>query len=123
MIKQPPAGVGACVRPGEGRPRCMSLIVYLFALLFSGLIVGALARLLLPGATPITVLRSVPVGVAGSFAAALLSLAVFYGRRGGGLLLSVLFASLFVWLIRRSRQRSLGGRHDGGYRRRGAFGL
>jgi len=101
----------------------MSLIVYLFALLFSGLIVGALARLLLPGRDPMSILQTILVGIAGSFAAGLVSLAVFDGRRGGGLLLSVLFATLFVWLIRRSRQRSLGGRHDGGDRRRGAFGL
>jgi uncharacterized membrane protein YeaQ/YmgE (transglycosylase-associated protein family) len=83
----------------------MSLIVYLIVLAFTGLIVGALARLALPGRDPMTIPQTILVGMAGSFAAGLLALLIFGGRNGGGIVLSVAFATLFVWLIRRSRER------------------
>jgi uncharacterized membrane protein YeaQ/YmgE (transglycosylase-associated protein family) len=83
----------------------MSLIVYLIALALTGLVVGALARLALPGRDPMTIPQTMLVGIAGSFAAGLLALAVFDGRKGGGILLSIAFATLFVWLIRRARDR------------------
>ena len=104
----------------------MSLITYLILLAVTGIVVGALARLLLPGRDPMSLLQTMLVGIAGSFVAGLVASAIFDGRRGGGLILSVLFATLFVWLIRRSRQRSHGGHgHTRGRhgRRRGAFGL
>jgi uncharacterized membrane protein YeaQ/YmgE (transglycosylase-associated protein family) len=92
----------------------MSLIVYLMLLVVSGLFVGALGRLALPGRDPMSIGQTILVGIAGSFAAGLLSLALFHGRHGGGIVLSVAFATLFVWLIRRSRERGgqsgLGGR-------------
>jgi hypothetical protein len=48
---------------------------------------------------------------------------IFDGRRGGGLLLSVIFAAVIVYVVRRSRGGSLmsPGRPDG-QRRRGMFG-
>lgn len=99
----------------------MSLIVYLIALALTGLVVGALARLLLPGPDPMSILQTMLVGIAGSFAAGLVSLAIFDGRRGGGIILSVVFATLFVWLIRRSRARS--DVDQGAAPRRRGFGL
>ncbi|MEA2166986.1 MAG: hypothetical protein QOF76_286, partial [Solirubrobacteraceae bacterium] len=55
----------------------------------------------------------------GTFVAGLVSLAIFHGRHGGGLLLSLAFAVLFVWLIRRGRERSIQrrpqGRHTFGF--------
>ena len=87
----------------------MSLILYLILLAISGLFVGAIARLILPGRDPMTIGQTMLVGVAGSFAAGLVSLALFHGRHGGGLLLSLAFAVLFVWLIRRHRERTTGG--------------
>jgi uncharacterized membrane protein YeaQ/YmgE (transglycosylase-associated protein family) len=86
----------------------MSLIVYLVALVASGLVVGALGRLALPGRDPMTIPQTILIGIAGSLAAGLLALALFDGRRGGGLLLSVAFAMLFVWLARRARERTPG---------------
>ena len=99
----------------------MSLIVYLILLAVTGIVVGALARLALPGRDPMSLLQTMLVGIAGSFVAGLVATALFDGRRGGGLLLSVVFATLFVWLIRRSRDRDAGHGRNG--RRRGAFGL
>lgn len=85
----------------------MSLILYLIALAFTGLIVGALGRLALPGRDPMGIGTTILVGVAGSFLAGLVSLAIFHGRHGGGILLSVLFATLIVYVIRRSRGGTL----------------
>jgi uncharacterized membrane protein YeaQ/YmgE (transglycosylase-associated protein family) len=94
----------------------MSLIAYLIILVITGLIVGALGRLALPGRDPMSIPQTILVGIAGSFAAGLVSLLLFGGRNGGGIVLSVLFATLFVWLIRRSRTRSTGAPHRGAWR-------
>jgi len=80
---------------------------YILALAFTGLIVGALARLALPGRDPMSIFQTILVGVAGSFAAGLLY-AVLFHRNGGGILLSVLFSTAIVYAIRRSRGGSLG---------------
>ncbi|HEY8583242.1 MAG TPA: hypothetical protein VIL49_09845 [Capillimicrobium sp.] len=89
----------------------MSLIVYLIALLFTGLVVGALGRLLIPGPDPMGVGATILVGIAASFIAGLISLALF-GRNGAGILLSVVCAMGIVWLLRKTRPRHTG--HGGG---------
>jgi uncharacterized membrane protein YeaQ/YmgE (transglycosylase-associated protein family) len=81
----------------------MSVIVYLILLAVTGLIVGALARFALPGRDPMSLLQTMLIGIAGSVAAGLVSLLIFDGREGGGILLSVIFASVIVYFIRRSR--------------------
>ena len=80
----------------------MSLIVYIIVLFLSGLFVGALARLALPGPDPMTLLQTAVVGIAGSFLAGVVW-AILFHRNGGGVLLSVLFATGIVYLVRRSR--------------------
>jgi uncharacterized membrane protein YeaQ/YmgE (transglycosylase-associated protein family) len=94
----------------------LSLIAYLILLVLTGLIVGALARLALPGRDPMTLPQTALIGIAGSFLAGLIALAVFHGRAGGGLVLSVLCSTFLVWLVRRARDR------NGGQSRRGGFG-
>lgn len=84
----------------------MSLIGYILALALTGLIVGALARLALPGRDPMSIFQTILVGIAGSFAAGLLYALLFH-RNGGGILLSVLFSTAIVYAIRRSRGGSL----------------
>ena len=84
----------------------MSLIGYIIALLFTGLIVGALGRLALPGRDPMSIFQTILVGIAGSFAAGLLYAALFH-RNGGGILLSVVFSIAIVYAIRRSRGGTL----------------
>lgn len=91
----------------------MGLVVYLVLLLFVGLVVGALARLLLPGPDPMGVGMTALVGLCGTFSAGLFSWYVLH-RHGAGLLLSVLFSMLVVWIYRRSR--------GGAYRRRAPGG-
>lgn len=97
----------------------MSLIAFLIATFFSGLIIGALARLALPGRDPMSIWQTALVGVAGSFGAGLLVALVSGGRYTAGFLASFAGAFLIVYLIRRSRGGGLtdpGG--AGGGRRR-----
>jgi uncharacterized membrane protein YeaQ/YmgE (transglycosylase-associated protein family) len=98
------------------------MITYLIALLFTGLIVGALARLALPGRDPMSIPATIGIGIAGSFISGLIYSAVTDGRaRGGGILLAVLVTTGLVYLVRRSR-RGRGGVTAPGHDRRGAFG-
>jgi uncharacterized membrane protein YeaQ/YmgE (transglycosylase-associated protein family) len=83
------------------------VIGYLLLLVLSGLVVGALARLALPGRDPMGIGVTILVGIAGSLAAGMLAYAVFDERHGGGILLSVLFSTLIVYAIRRSRGGTL----------------
>jgi uncharacterized membrane protein YeaQ/YmgE (transglycosylase-associated protein family) len=78
------------------------LLVYLIILFVSGLVVGALARLLLPGPDPMGIGMTALVGICGTLSAGLFSWYVLH-RHGAGLLLSVVFSMLVVWIYRRSR--------------------
>jgi uncharacterized membrane protein YeaQ/YmgE (transglycosylase-associated protein family) len=79
----------------------MSFIVYLIVIAAVGLVVGALARLALPGRDPMSVGQTMLVGIAGSLVAGLITYAVW--DAGPGIVLSVLFATLIVYFVRRSR--------------------
>jgi uncharacterized membrane protein YeaQ/YmgE (transglycosylase-associated protein family) len=83
----------------------MSLLAFLIVLVVIGLVVGALARLLLPGPDPMGIGMTIVVGLLGSFAAGLFSWYVLQ-RHGAGLILSVLFSMLIVYLMRRAGSRS-----------------
>ncbi len=84
----------------------MSLLLYLIVLAISGLFVGALARLSLPGPDPMSISRTILLGLAGNLGAGLIVLAIW--RRGvPGVVLSVACSSLILYLIRRSRGGSL----------------
>ncbi len=84
----------------------MSLLAYLIILAVSGLFVGALARLALPGPDPMSIFQTILLGLAGNFAAGMIVLAIW--RRGvPGVVLSVACSSLILYLIRRSRGGSL----------------
>jgi uncharacterized membrane protein YeaQ/YmgE (transglycosylase-associated protein family) len=85
----------------------MGIIVYLIILFFTGLVVGGLARLLLPGPDPMGVWMTALVGLCGAFSAGLFSWYVLH-RHGGGLVLSVLFSMLVVWIYRRSHTARYG---------------
>ena len=96
----------------------MSVIVYLIILFFMGLFVGALARLLLPGPDPMGVFMTALVGLCGTFSAGLFSWYVLH-RHGAGLVLSVVFSVLVVWIYRVSRRSGHGAGGPGP--RRGRF--
>ncbi len=88
----------------------MGMLLFLVSLLIGGLIIGALARLLVPGRNPIGLLRTILVGLAGSFLGGLvghflLRLRYRYSL-GVGFLLAVLFAALILYAFEgRSRRR------------------
>ena len=84
----------------------MGVIAYLIILAASGLAVGALARLALPGADPMTLPETMLVGVAGSCVAGLIARLLF-GWSGASILLSVLSATGIVYVIRRRRAGEL----------------
>jgi uncharacterized membrane protein YeaQ/YmgE (transglycosylase-associated protein family) len=80
----------------------MSTIVFIVSVLVSGLIVGALGRLALPGPDPMSIPQTIAIGIVGSFLAGMLTWALF-GRSGAGILLAVLVTTGLVYLVRRAR--------------------
>jgi uncharacterized membrane protein YeaQ/YmgE (transglycosylase-associated protein family) len=96
----------------------LSIVLYIILLALSGLVVGALARLALPGRDPLTIFQTIAVGLAGSFLAGLVY-ALIFRRQGGGIVVS---ATIIVYIIRRSRggtlTRPAPERDDVGYRER-----
>jgi len=85
----------------------MGLFAYLILLAVSGLFVGALARLALPGKDPMSILQTILIGIVGSLVAGLVVYAVTGGRSTGGIVLSVLAATGLVYLVRRRRGGTL----------------
>ena len=95
----------------------MALLTYLIVLALVGLVVGALARLALPGPDPMGIGMTILIGIAGTFIGGLL-MAVLFGRNGAGLVVSVLCATGIVYLMRRSRGGSITDPGLGARRRR-----
>ena len=81
----------------------MGIIAYLIYLALIGLILGALARLALPGKDPMSIPMTIGLGIAGSFIGGLLTLLLTGGRSGGGLFAAFACTVLLVYLVRRSR--------------------
>jgi uncharacterized membrane protein YeaQ/YmgE (transglycosylase-associated protein family) len=71
-------------------------------LIITGLIVGALARLIIPGRQRMGILMTILVGVAGSLVGGFVGQAIF--GRPGGFILAVICAALIVWLLSRTRR-------------------
>ena len=77
------------------------MLIYLIVLVIWGLILGALARLALPGRDPMSLPQTILVGIGGSLIGGIVSRVLFGGYYG----LILAFACSFgiVYLIRRSR--------------------
>ena len=88
----------------------MSLIVYLIILAVSGLFVGALARLSLPGRDPMTIPQTIILGLAGNLIARIIVWLV-WGHNVPGLVLSVACSSVILYFVRRSRGGGLARPH------------
>jgi uncharacterized membrane protein YeaQ/YmgE (transglycosylase-associated protein family) len=80
----------------------MSLLAYLLLLALSGLVIGALARLALPGPDPMSIPATIGLGLAGAFVGGLVMRLLFHAA-GAGIVVSVLCATLILWGIRRVR--------------------
>ena len=72
---------------------------FILVLAVWGLVVGALARLALPGPDPMGMLATIGLGLAGSFIGGVVS-EIFLGHTAG-ILFSVLGATLLLYLHRR----------------------
>ncbi|HYA09248.1 MAG TPA: hypothetical protein VEG24_06630 [Gaiellaceae bacterium] len=72
---------------------------FILVLVLEGLVVGALARLALPGPDPMGIPATIGLGLAGSFAGGILSWLVL--GHAGGLIVSILAATLLLYLHRR----------------------
>ena len=72
---------------------------FILVLAVEGLIVGALARLALPGPDPMGIFATIGLGLAGAFVGGIVSW-LFLGHVGG-LIISVLVSILLLYLHRR----------------------
>lgn len=87
------------------------LVLYLIYLLIGGLIVGALARLVLPGPDPMSWLATLGYGIAGSFIGGVLGRLLGLGNLG--LLLGVACAAGLIWYFRRRGKSASGAQPPG----------
>jgi len=86
----------------------MDPIAFILFAALSGIVVGAIARLIIPGRDPMSILQTMLVGVAGSLIAALITYYLFDREAAPGLLLSVVCAAVLVFAIRKFRERQGG---------------
>ncbi|MGH9172488.1 MAG: GlsB/YeaQ/YmgE family stress response membrane protein [Acidimicrobiales bacterium] len=87
------------------------MFLLIIGLLFSGLIIGALGRLVVPGRNPIGLLGTIGAGIAGSFFCGLVArfaLKEGYGVSGlVGFVLAVMFTALIVKALSPRASRAL----------------
>lgn len=81
----------------------MSILVFLIALAVGGLIVGALARLALPGPDPMSIPMTILLGIAGSTLGGVVARLVL--GTGGGLVFALLGSIVLLYLYRRFVQK------------------
>jgi uncharacterized membrane protein YeaQ/YmgE (transglycosylase-associated protein family) len=85
--------------PGRGMVAPMSLLALIVVLAVWGLIVGALARWAVPGPDPMSIWRTMLLGIAGTFVG--LFIGRLLGFTGGGLLFGILGGVLLLILWRK----------------------
>jgi len=78
-----------------------SLLVFLLVLALFGLIVGAIARLIVPGPTPMGILATMASGVAGAFLGGLVGKLLFGSTYAPGWIMSIIGAVVVVALVGR----------------------
>ncbi len=78
------------------------MLLYLVFLVIQGLIIGALARLALPGKDPLSLFQTMAVGLAGSFVSGMIAYAAG-GRGGAPFFIAFVVSVLIVYVIRRRR--------------------
>lgn len=81
-------------------------VTLVIIILLSGLVVGALGRLVIPGPNPMTVFTTILVGIGGAILGGLIGNLLF--GTPGGFVLSVVGAALIVLWIERGRARRAG---------------
>lgn len=89
-------------RPSVGW-RTLEGVALLVIILVSGLVVGALGRLLVPGPNPMGLFKTAFVGIGGAIAGGVVGNLLF--DEPGGFILAVLGAAVIVWWLERSNAR------------------
>jgi len=84
----------------------MGLFEFIVWLVITGLVIGGLARLALPGPDPMGIGATILIGLAGSLLGGIVT-SLIAGRNGWSFLVAVACATVIVYLIRRSRGGSL----------------
>lgn len=89
----------------RGSPSDMSVLGLVLSLLISGLIVGALGRLAVPGPNPMSIGLTILIGIGGSFVGGLVAALI-----GGGIIIAIVLeiavaAGLVVLVSRRTARR------------------
>ena len=87
------------------------LVLYLIYLLVGGLIIGLLARLVLPGPDPMSWIATIGYGIAGSFIGGILGRILGLGNLG--LLLGIACAAGLIWYFRRRGKPAASGTPPG----------
>ncbi len=82
----------------------MDILVFVLVVVLGGLIVGALARLAVPGPDPMSIWRTIVLGILGSLFGSLIAALVGMGN-GGGLIFALIGAVLLLVLYRRVVQK------------------
>lgn len=85
----------------------MSLLGFVLSLVITGLVIGALGRLVVPGPNPMSLWLTLAVGIVGSFVGGVITALV-----GGGIIVAVILevlvaAGLVVLISRRDAGRRL----------------
>ena len=89
-----------------------TVISYLFALIVSGLVIGALGRLAVPGRNPMGIGMTILLGIGGSLLGGLVTRALGLGT-SFSFLAAVLAAAGLVYLVSGRSRGLLGGRRGG----------
>jgi uncharacterized membrane protein YeaQ/YmgE (transglycosylase-associated protein family) len=75
---------------------------FILGLILTGLILGALGRLIVPGRQSMSILVTILVGIGGSLLGGIVGRAIF--GRPGGFILGALCSALIVYLLARTRR-------------------
>lgn len=79
------------------------MVLLIVWIILTGLVIGALGRLVIPGPNPMSIPMTILVGIGGSIIGGIVGRLLF--GRPGGIILAILGAALIVWLVQRSQRR------------------
>ena len=81
----------------------MDFFLLIILLAVQGLVIGAFARLALPGKDPLSLFETMGIGIAGSLIAGIVFYLIFGDSAAPGFLGALVFSVLIVYVIRRRR--------------------
>ena len=82
------------------------MILFILGLILTGLIVGALARLLVPGRDPMSLGATLLLGIVGSILGGIIGNVVF-DNEGGGFLLALATTIVLLLVLRKTTRRGM----------------